>query len=133
MQKNSRIDAALKNFETAFQTLKRFLSIPIKDDRDRAGIIQAFEYSYELSWQCLKKIAEERGLEAPTPLQAFQAGFQMKLINEGEQDIWLKMKKTRNLTSHTYKEELADQVLQEIIGQYIQVFETLLTRIKSQM
>ena len=130
-QPESRASITVKNFDLALKTLKRFLSTPIVDDRDRAGIIQAFEFCYELAWQSLKKIAEEQGLEAPTPLQAFQAGFQMGLIQENENTLWLEMKKTRNLTSHTYREELSIQVLSDIVNTYAPAFDALADKMRS--
>lgn len=125
-----RTDTTLKNFEKVVQTLTRFISTPAEDDRDRAGVIQAFEFCYELAWKSLKKIAEEQGLEAPTPLQAFQAGFQMGLIHESEHQLWLDMKATRNLTSHTYSEELSLQVFHDVQKTYAPALKVLVERIK---
>ncbi|MEZ4271976.1 MAG: nucleotidyltransferase substrate binding protein [Myxococcota bacterium] len=52
----------------------------------------------------------------------FQAGFQMGLIKEIEHELWLDAKRTRNLTSHTYKEELAAEVLEKIRNDYSKRF-----------
>lgn len=131
MSGDDRIAQSIANFSAAVAKLKEFVSKPIEDDRDRAGIIQAFEFTYELAWKTLKKIAESKGLEAPTPVQAFQAAFQMDFIKENEQTLWLAMKNTRNLTSHTYKEELALEVLEQIKNNYVDAFEIILKRIKS--
>ena len=125
MKKTKRSDQTAENFYSALNKLEEFLGEPIVNDRDRAGIIQAFEFCYELSWQAIKKLAENEGLDAPTPLQAFQAGFQMKLIPSEAQETWLDMKKSRNLTSHTYKEEIAEEVLQKINQAYLKAFQDL--------
>ena len=125
MKKTKRSDQTAENFYSALNKLEEFLGEPIVNDRDRAGIIQAFEFCYELSWQAIKKLAENEGLDAPTPLQAFQAGFQMKLIPSEAQETWLDMKKSRNLTSHTYKEEVAEEVLQKINQAYLKAFQDL--------
>jgi len=110
---------SVTNLRKACTTLERFVALPVKDDRDRAGIIQAFEYSYELAWKTLKKIAEYRGLEAATPVEAFRAGLQMRYIEINDQDTWLAMKNSRNLTSHTYRESLAEGVVEDIVLQYL--------------
>jgi nucleotidyltransferase substrate binding protein (TIGR01987 family) len=118
MSDSERFKTSLQNFSSALSQLTTYLSTPVIDDRDRAGVIQAFEFCYELAWKTLKKLAETKGLEAPTPIDAFQAGFQMQLITEAEHSVWLEMKQSRNLTSHTYKQELALTVFDEIQSKY---------------
>lgn len=129
--KKERSDIALENFGQAVKKLEEFLANPIEDERDRAGIIQAFEFCYELAWVSLKKAAEDQGLEAPTPIQAFRAAFQMGFITDAEQKSWLEMKKTRNLTSHTYKEALAAEVLKKVTESYLSLFQSLVMRLKN--
>ncbi|MEZ4273581.1 MAG: HI0074 family nucleotidyltransferase substrate-binding subunit [Myxococcota bacterium] len=132
VKNKSRQQIAIDNFSSAVDKLREFLSTPVVDERDRAGIIQAFEFCYELAWKSLKKLAESKGLEAPTPLDAFQAGFQMGLIKEIEHELWLDAKRTRNLTSHTYKEELAAEVLEKIRNDYLAAFEQLRQRLSKE-
>ncbi|MGK5084834.1 HI0074 family nucleotidyltransferase substrate-binding subunit [Bdellovibrionota bacterium FG-1] len=129
MKNTLREKQAIDNLSRAVMKLREFLTTPVMTDRDRAGVIQAFEFSYELAWKTLKKIAEEEGLEVATPLQAIQAGFQMKLIGELEQDGWLKMKVDRNLTSHTYKEDFAAQIFDRIRDEHCALLEALVRRI----
>ncbi len=129
MSENNRVKVVIANFRAAVMTLEKFMALPITNDRDRAGIIQAFEFCYELAWNTIKKIAEEKGLEAPTPLEAFQVGFQIGLIKPEEQQTWLEMKKTRNLTTHTYREKLAQEVLVKIRDFYLQAFQSLSMRL----
>jgi hypothetical protein len=61
---------ALDNARAALQQLQSFLSTPVLDDRDRAGVIQAFEFTFETVWKLFKHIAEAEGLEAPSPKRA---------------------------------------------------------------
>ena len=48
--------------ERVVATLDRFLQEPVETERDRAGVIQAFEFCYELSWKSLQEIATSEGL-----------------------------------------------------------------------
>lgn len=128
---NRRAEISFGNFSKAVVQLNQFLALPIQDERDRAGVIQAFEFCYELAWITLKKLAETQGLMVSTPIDAFRAGFQMGLIQEKEHSVWLDAKRARNLTSHTYREELAAEVLKKIQSIYAPAFNDLNTRLKA--
>jgi nucleotidyltransferase substrate binding protein (TIGR01987 family) len=78
-------------------------------EQERAGIIQAFEYSFELVWKIMKKLLHERGREANSPREVFRVAFLEGFIDD--LDIWFDFLKKRNLVSHTYEEEEANQVL----------------------
>ena len=81
---------------------------------EEQGIIQAFEYTHELAWNVLKDyLTEYGGLvgligSRDTSREAFKSG----LINTGE--LWMDMIRSRNLSSHTYNEETAHELLKII-------------------
>ena len=54
----------------------------------------------------------ERGLELNYPKEIIQEAFILRLIND--EDIWIKMLRDRNMTSHTYDEKLADEIYHRI-------------------
>lgn len=77
-------------------------------DLEREGLIQRFEYTYELAWNTMKDYLEDQGYRditgsKDTVKQAFQSG----LITDGE--TWFDMIESRKLTSHTYDEETAEK------------------------
>ncbi len=56
---------------------------------------------------------EEQGLnELKYPREVIKTAFQSELIEDGH--IWLKALTDRNLTSHTYNETIADEVVQRL-------------------
>lgn len=122
----------LENFGSALKKLEEFLAAPITEDRDKAGIIQAFEFSYELCWKCIQKIVIEHNKTVGSPKQAFQAAFELGWIREADQQKWLDMVNDRNLTSHTYKQELADQVLVRIRERHLGSLKVMLTVLQKQ-
>lgn len=61
-----------------------------------------------INWKLLKNILESKGVKVQYPKNILQEAFQGHLINH--EQIWLKMLEDRNMTSHTYNEELADQI-----------------------
>ncbi len=82
----------------------------MEDDRDQAGSIQAFEFTYELAWKMMKRVLESRGQEVGSPKDTFRKAALEKLIDDPE--IWFEFQMKRNLTSHTYEHENIDAILQ---------------------
>jgi nucleotidyltransferase substrate binding protein (TIGR01987 family) len=120
----------LVNFEKTLQQLKSFTALPIQNDRDKAGIIQAFEYTFEQCWKSLQKRAAHEGVQIGSPKKAFMFAFQNGWIQKEKELVWLQMIEDRNLTSHTYKEDVAAEILKHIVSNYIPCFETLLAQLR---
>ena len=79
-------------------------------DQDKAGAVQAFEFSYELSWKIMKHFLESEGYDEITfPNDAFRKAVLMKLIDDPE--VWFEFRRKRNLSSHIYDEEELESVL----------------------
>ena len=108
--------ASLQNAEAALVALKSFLSQPVGSDRDRAGVIQAFEFSFEAVWKLLKAVAEREGLAAESPRRAIVAAYKLGLIDD--EAIWIAMLNDRNLTSHTYHQQVAQRIFEGIRSNY---------------
>ncbi len=92
----------------AFEKFERFREHD-QTEQERAGIIQAFEYCFELSWKIMKKLLQERGKIANSPKEAFRMSALEGFIDDVE--IWFDFLKKRNLTTHTYNEHEADEVI----------------------
>jgi len=108
--------ASLQNAEAAFATLSSFLAMPVVSDRDRAGVIQAFEFTFEAMWKLSKRTAEREGLPAESPRRALIAGYRLGLITD--EGLWLSMLTDRDLTSHTYHHDVAERIFVAIRDQY---------------
>ena len=52
---SERIKNSINNLEKAHSKLEEYLSLPILNDRDRSGIIKAFEFTFELAWEDIPK------------------------------------------------------------------------------
>ena len=121
------------HFDKAFSQLKEAVELAGRRQLSRLeaqGLIQGFEYSHELAWKTLKDFLEERGVRAlygsrDTTRAAFSAG----LIADGA--TWMDMIASRNLTSHTYNEATAAQVVSAILDSYFAEFKALQTRLAS--
>ena len=89
------------------------------NDFVRDSCIQRFKYTYELSWKMLKRylttnFANEADYNSISFQNLIREGYKRGLLL-GELDDWLQYRFARNLTSHTYDEDKAGQVLQTAI------------------
>ena len=77
----------------------------------RDAMIQRFEYSTEAFWKYLKAyLSIEHNLSANSPREVIRTGLTAKLYSEEISKELLQMLDDRNLTSHTYVEELAESI-----------------------
>ncbi len=81
------------------------------------ALVQAFEMSFELAWKVLKDYLEFEGIKVDTPRETIKTAFLRNIVPDG--DLWIEMLEARNKTSHTYREELALVVANEIIEKYL--------------
>lgn len=100
------------NFEKSYKSLSKYIDIPIETELERAGIIQLFEISFELSWKLMKDYLEYQQLIVKSPREAIKQAYQIELIDDGH--IWIDALADRNLTVHTYDEELAKKLVEDI-------------------
>ena len=91
---------------------------------EKQGVIQGFVFVHELAWNVLKDLLEFEGIQGivgsrGTVREAFKRG----LLADGE--LWLDMIDKRNLTSHTYNAELAQDMVHTIVHGYYPSFVAL--------
>lgn len=118
------------NFEKAFMLLERTLEIKTPSEAEKGGIIQFYEVSFELSWKLIKDYLESLGFEVNSPRTAIKQAFQADIINNGES--WIKALEDRNLTSHTYNEEIANLIVNNIKKKYYFLLNDLYLFLKKQ-
>lgn len=121
--KDVRWRQRFENFERSYQLLKRYSNEKIETELERAGIIQFFEVTFELGWKVLKDYLESQGFIVKSPREAIKQAYQIELINDGH--IWLEALGKRNLTTHTYNEELLKELVKEITDVYLNEFTIL--------
>lgn len=115
------------NFNLALNELKEAVELSQKRELSKLeeqGLIQAFEYNYELAWNCLKDFYEyqnEGGIQGSR--DAIRLAFKRGLIAEGE--LWMDMIRSRALTSHTYNRETSRKIAEKVLTQYYGAFTEL--------
>ena len=77
---------------------------------EEQGLIQAFEFTHELSWLLIRDFLVDQGV----------AG-----ISGSRESVWMAMIRSRNLTSHTYNPAVAREIAALIVDRYGPVFQQL--------
>ena len=121
IQRFSNYKKALEKLSKAVNVIKSGHVNPVIDDIIKEGVIQRFEYTHELAWNVMKDFLEDRGtVKLYGSRDSTREAFSADLITDG--DLWMDMIISRNKTSHTYNEEIADEIFEKIINDYINVF-----------
>lgn len=91
---------------------------------EKQGVIQAFEFTHELAWNVLKDYLHDQGNQnIKGSKDATREAFKVELIVNGEQ--WMAMIQSRNISSYTYHERTAEQLVSVIINDYFPLFVAL--------
>ena len=115
--KDIRWKQRFENFDKSYKLLNKYAKQPITTELERAGIIQFFEMTFELAWKVLKDYLEAQEYLVKSPRETVKQAFQIGLIDNGH--VWMDALSNRNLTTHTYDEELANKMTNEIITMYL--------------
>ncbi|MCL2383394.1 MAG: nucleotidyltransferase substrate binding protein [Oscillospiraceae bacterium] len=119
-----RFGEKLEDFKKALERLKEGIC-----EEETAividGVIQRFEFTFELAWKTLKEYLEYQGFSEKTgsPREVIQTGFAKGIIKDGES--WIKMMLDRNNLAHSYDEEKSREIYVVIKSQYIVLLEEL--------
>ncbi len=117
------------NFNKALNQLSRFIDKGELNELEKQGLIQSFEYCYELAWNTIKDFYESQGeMGIQGSRDAIRLAFRRGLIENGE--IWMDMIKSRALTAHTYNEDVAEEIARAIFNQYFPEFLNFRKRVK---
>jgi len=127
--KDIRWKQRFANFSKALAQLQKFIDKGDLNELEEQGLIQSFEYTYELAWQTIKDYYEYQGV---TNIQGSRDAFSIAstrgLIKNGA--LWMNMITSRIKTVHTYDEELANEIAGAIVKDYHPLFIQLQTRLQ---
>jgi len=89
------------------------------------GVIQRFEYTFELAWKTLKDFLVWRKvtLERSGPGDVLRTAFAFGYIEEGP--VWMDALDARNEMSHVYRRQAFERVVADIRARFLERFEDL--------
>ena len=119
----------LTNFERALRLLREAMANGPEalNQLEKEGVIQRFEYCFELAWKTMKDYMEASGIvfDVVMPRQVIKDAFAAKVLNDGA--TWIAMLDHRNLLSHTYNPVVLEQAVAAIHQRYLPQLEQLHT------
>jgi len=124
---SDNISPIFEDFKKAIQRLQESLDLE-KSAVVRDSAIKRFELCFDLAWKSAKFCAKVKGIECYSPRDCFKTAFQLKLINHNEK--WLEMIEDRNLATHLYKEEYADDLYSRL-SDYLKLFQELASQLEN--
>ncbi|MBA4744001.1 nucleotidyltransferase [Muricauda sp. TY007] len=114
----------LSNYSKALLQLNEAVKIANQralTNLEQQGLIQSFEFTHELAWNVMKDYFYYQGnTEIRGSRDATREAFKFNLISHG--DVWMDMIVSRNKTSHTYDEDTASEITENIINDYATLF-----------
>ncbi|MCP4652490.1 MAG: nucleotidyltransferase [Candidatus Omnitrophica bacterium] len=122
----SENDYVLKKFKDAFDRLKEGAA-SAEEELQRDGVIQRFEFTFELLWKTLKIFMRQRGLESNTPKDALREAFRLGWLSQ--EVVFLNMLEDRNKTSHIYESKVAKEIFERIQNQYIEAISCVINKL----
>ena len=134
MNNDIRWKQRFQNFERAFLLLDEVAKKDIDSfsQLEKEGIIQRFEMLIELSWKVLKDYLENQGYDdVKNAKKAIRQAFQDELITKAE--TWMSALQLRNLTSHTYDEEILKETVTFVTNDFYPIVRDLYTKLKEEL
>lgn len=118
-----RWEYRFENYEKAYMRLSHAVQREDLDELVQAGLIQTFEFTFELAWKLLKAKLEHEGFSVKTPREIFKQAFQTGYISDGH--VWMDALEKRNIMAHTYNNKIAEEVVGLIQQKYFPVLKEL--------
>ena len=113
-----------QNYKKALVTVKKAIELSKSrnlSDLENQGLIQGFEFTFELAWNVMKDYLEEQGInDIIGSKNAVRHAYNKGLIDDGQ--VWMDIIEGRNVSSHTYDEETARKLLDKIINNFYEPF-----------
>lgn len=115
----SRLNERIENFNRAFAILNEAVNAYNQNKENiltHMALVQAYEVCFELSWKVLKDYLSENGINVYMPKEVIKEAFNKNVIENGQ--IWIDMLTARNATSHEYKMDKINLILEKISSSY---------------
>ena len=125
----------LNNFRKALDNLTEAIELSKTRELsklERQGLIQAFEFTHELSWNTIKDFYESMGeVNIQGSRDAFRMAFKRGLIQDGE--VFMASIRSRQLSVHTYNEDSAEEIMYDVVNRYHKAFVVLIEKLEKEI
>lgn len=112
-----RLKERLTVARQALGTLQEVLLVEHPSRVERDAAIQRFEYTCEAAWKAAQRyLLEQEGVAVGSPKGSIRASREVGLLSDEQAALGLEMIDDRNLTVHTYNEQLAEDIYSHLPG-----------------
>lgn len=116
-----------ESFKKAYEKLSEFINTDNGTEKDRAAIIHAYEYTFELWWKSLQRYLQDyETISEYGPGSTIRNATQYGILEDGT--AYMDMLRDRNLISHTYKENVAIEIHERITNEHIKTLTKFIER-----
>lgn len=128
MTEDIRWKQRFENLEKAYFFLEKAVAMQVYDELQQAGLVQSFEFTFELSWKTMKDYLVAMGLSVVYPREVIKEAFKAGLLDDGH--IWIQMLEKRNELTHTYNEMQARHAVEVIRTEYFPAIQQFFKSLK---
>lgn len=131
----ANLGCMLKDLEVMLNKLDLARNNPAKYDSDdlkayRNSVIKSFELSFELFWKMLKEfLYNDYGIQISSPKGVIHQCLKQEFLSEDETKLLLTMVDIRNVTTHDYDKDMAEEI-SKYIPTYYKIMCTITSKIK---
>ena len=133
MDEDIRWKQRFQNYQKALVTLTNAVELSETrelSDLEKQGMIQGFEFTFEMAWNVMKDFLEEQGITGIIGSKgAIRHAFNKELVVNGQ--TWMDMIEGRNIASHSYDEEKAEKLLVKIKNVFYDELAAFAEKMKS--
>lgn len=120
-KKDIRWQQHFSNYQKALQQLGEVVALDNPNKFEEQGLVQAFEFTYELAWNTLKDFLEYQGVsEIIGSRDAFRKAFSEEIVSDGA--VWMRMIESRNRTTYTYNQATARSIAEDVRSEFYPAF-----------
>ncbi|MEO2083679.1 MAG: HI0074 family nucleotidyltransferase substrate-binding subunit [Desulfurobacteriaceae bacterium] len=126
-----RLNKVVNDFEHSLKRLEEAIK-KLEKNREsedysffRDSSIQRFEFTFEIMWKTVKTYLEREGVTCRSPRSCIREFFSVGLIREETAVMLMKALEDRNLTVHTYREEVAEEIASRLKDHFEAMKEVL--------
>ena len=118
----NNLKLSYETFKNAYEKLKEFINTDNGSEKDRAAIIHAYEYTFELWWKTLQRYLQDyETITESGPGSTIRNAIQFGILHDGQE--YMDMLRDRNLIAHTYKESVSIEIHERIVNNHIKYLE----------
>lgn len=104
------------------------------DNIYRAGVAAQFNLTFELAWKATQAVLQMHSVkeaESGSPREILKLAYKAGFIDDD--DVWIRMLRERNTSTHIYDEENIDELITLIRDDFIPAFDSLAETLKAKI